>query len=79
LEFARDEVIRDQQLIALVGYQFNNGSWHSSSLPPHRDGVAECLKNAQKSSRKTGVVAACIRVWFPYDARPIWPDFADYT
>jgi len=33
LEFARDEVIRDQQLIALVGHQFDNGSWHSSSLP----------------------------------------------
>ena len=32
LEFARDEVIRDQQLIALMGYQFDNGSWHSSSF-----------------------------------------------
>lgn len=26
LEFARDEIIRDQQLIALVGHQFDNGS-----------------------------------------------------
>ena len=32
LEFARDEIIRDQQLIALMGHQFDNGSWHSSSL-----------------------------------------------
>ena len=30
--FARCEVLRDQQLTALVGHQFDNGSWHSSLL-----------------------------------------------
>ena len=32
------------------------------------------LKNARKSSRKTGAVSDCIRAWFPYDARPVWPE-----